>query len=74
MCTRLVQVSWSEDRFIEIQEEMKPFLQIAGFSASKTVFLPVAAMTGLNLTKSADIPELKEWFSGGTLMDQLGTV
>lgn len=50
---------------------MKPFLVSAGFSSSKTTFLPIAAMEGVNILER-DEPLLNAWYSGPTLIDTLG--
>ncbi|KAJ9124151.1 hypothetical protein QFC22_000948 [Naganishia vaughanmartiniae] len=63
-------VEWSQDRFEDIQEYMKPFLQAAGFAQEKTVFVPVAAMAGVNLAQG-DEPKLRAWYNGPTLVDIL---
>lgn len=51
---------------------MQPFLQAAGFAQEKTVFVPVAAMAGVNLAHG-DEPKLRAWYKGPTLVDILGT-
>jgi elongation factor 1 alpha-like protein len=63
-------VDWSQDRYEEIVEAMKPFLVSAGFASSKTTYLPLAAMEGINVV-SAEEP-LLEWYKGSTLLDALG--
>lgn len=65
------QVNWSQDRYDEIVEALKPFLVSAGFAASKTTFMPLAAMEGVNVMENNE-STLKEWFTGLTLMDALG--
>ncbi len=50
---------------------MRPFLQAAGFPPSKTTFIPLAAMEGINLV-NRDCPELQEWYDGPTLVELLG--
>ncbi|WVQ78520.1 hypothetical protein IAT38_000606 [Cryptococcus sp. DSM 104549] len=66
-------VSWSPGRYEEIVESLKPFLLSAGFSSSKTTFLPLAAMEGINVIEN-DCAELKDWYSGPTLIDALDKV
>ncbi|UOH81277.1 hypothetical protein LQV05_003945 [Cryptococcus neoformans] len=66
-------VSWSQDRYEEIVESLKPFLLSAGFNSTKTTFLPLAAMEGINILDN-DQPELKEWYSGPALIDALDNV
>jgi elongation factor 1 alpha-like protein len=64
-------VDWSQDRYEEIVEAMKPFLVSAGFASSKTTYLPLAAMEGINVL-TADEPLLKSWYKGSSLIDALG--
>ncbi|KAJ9126626.1 hypothetical protein QFC24_001655 [Naganishia onofrii] len=66
-------VEWSQDRFEDIQDSMQPFLQAAGFAQEKTVFVPVAAMAGVNLAHG-DEPKLRAWYNGPTLVDILDKV
>ena len=66
-----MQVDWSEDRYDDIVDALKPFLASAGFAASKTTFLPIAAMDGINVLHNEDAT-LKEWYTGPTLIDTLG--
>ncbi|KAJ9106191.1 hypothetical protein QFC21_001335 [Naganishia friedmannii] len=66
-------VEWSQDRFEDIQDSMKPFLQAAGFAPEKTVFVPVAAMAGVNLAHGDEL-KLKAWYNGPTLVDILDKV
>ena len=67
------QVSWSQDRYDDIVDALKPFLVSAGFSASKTTFLPIAAMEGINIMERNE-PMLDSWYKGPTLIDTLGTI
>lgn len=62
-------VEFSQDRFDEIEESMRPFLQSAGFAPDKTTFIPVAAMAGVNIGSSGI-----EWYKGPTLVDALDKV
>lgn len=45
-----------------------------GFQPSKTSFVPVAAMQGINLANRDDeeATPLKAWYNGPTLLDVLG--
>jgi translation elongation factor EF-1alpha len=65
------QVSWSQDRYDEIVDALRPFLVSAGFTASKTTFLPLGAMEGVNVLVNEEAL-LKEWYNGPTLIDTLG--
>jgi len=67
-------VGWDRSRYTEIVDMLKPFLLQTGFQNSKTKFVPVAAMTGVNLV-NRDGPEgaeLRKWYKGPTLVDLLG--
>lgn len=64
-------MNWSQDRYDEIVEALKPFLLSAGFAPSKTTFMPVGAMKGINVMENNE-EVLKQWYSGPTLMDALG--
>lgn len=70
---KLDQVEWSESRYEEICAVLRPFLAQSGFHPSKTKFVPVGAMQGINLLQreGADSSSLREWYSGPTLVDFL---
>ncbi|KAH9927121.1 EF Tu GTP binding domain-containing protein, partial [Epithele typhae] len=69
---KLDQVEWSRARYVEICELLKPFLAQSGFHPSKTKFVPVAAMTGVNLAQAEPKGSpLFEWYKGPTLVDLL---
>ncbi|KAI0637926.1 EF Tu GTP binding domain-containing protein [Trametes polyzona] len=72
---KLDQVSWSRARYEEICELLKPFLVQSGFHPSKTRFVPVAAMEGVNLSRAEPTNSpLYEWYKGPTLVDLLDTL
>ncbi|KAH9050142.1 EF Tu GTP binding domain-containing protein [Lactarius hengduanensis] len=66
-------VDWSKDRYEDICNQLKPFLVQSGFQASKTHFVPVGAMTGVNLIgrEGQDAVALNTWYSGPTLVELL---
>ena len=66
-------VDWNQDRYDDILDALKPFLASAGFAASKTVFVPLAAMEGVNVIANEEAA-LKEWYTGPTLIDTLDKV
>ncbi|KAL1732735.1 P-loop containing nucleoside triphosphate hydrolase protein [Schizophyllum commune] len=70
---KLDQVNWDRDRYDDICEQLKPFLVQTGFQPSKTSFVPVAAMQGINLANRDDeeAAPLKAWYDGPTLLDVL---
>lgn len=67
-------MDWSQDRYEEICTELKPFLTQSGFQPSKTSFVPVGAVQGINLLSidSNVAAALLGWYKGPTLVDQLG--
>ncbi|KAI0736114.1 EF Tu GTP binding domain-containing protein [Fomitopsis betulina] len=70
---KLDQVQWEKSRYEEICDALKSFLIQSGFHPSKTKFVPVSAMTGINLTarKGPEAEALAKWYSGPTLTDLL---
>ena len=50
---------------------MKPFLAQSGFLPSKTTFVPVGAMQGVNLVDDRGA-NMIPWYTGPTLVEQLG--
>ncbi|KAG8915337.1 Hsp70 suppressor, GTPase facilitates ribosomal subunit dissociation [Tulasnella sp. 408] len=73
---KLDMVNYSQARYEEICSTLKPFLVQSGFSPSKTTFVPVAGMAGVNLvekdTEGSD--ELRKWWKGQTLVDALDSL
>lgn len=72
--TDVFKVNWDKDRYDEICGLLKPFLAQCGFHPSKTSFVPVGAVAGINLVhrKRADAEQLSTWYKGPTLVDLLG--
>ena len=70
---KLDQVEWAKSRYDEIVELLKPFLVQSGFHPSKTKFVPVAAMDGVNLARPEPVEcPLYKWYKGPSLVDLLG--
>lgn len=67
---KLDQVNWDPSRFEEICGLLRAFLVQSGFPSSKTSFVPVSAMLGVNLVNNADASVLS-WYKGPTLIDLL---
>ena len=67
-------MQWEKSRYDEICDALKPFLAQSGFHPSKTKFVPVGAMAGINLTarKGPEAEALCKWYSGPTLTELLG--
>ncbi|KAF7301549.1 Tr-type G domain-containing protein [Mycena indigotica] len=70
---KLDQVQWEKDRYEEICALLRPFLAQSGFHHSKTKFVPVGAMRGVNLVnrEGEDAKQLALWYEGPTLVDLL---
>jgi elongation factor 1 alpha-like protein len=61
-------------RYTDICDLLRPFLIQSGFHPSKTKFVPVGAIQGVNLVTrdSPDAQSLRRWYNGSTLVDLLG--
>ncbi|KXN87962.1 HBS1-like protein [Leucoagaricus sp. SymC.cos] len=70
---KLDQVEWSQARYDEIESSLRPFLVQSGFAVSKTSFVPVGAILGVNMVsrEGEDAKQLSEWYFGPTLVDCL---
>jgi elongation factor 1 alpha-like protein len=68
------QVRWEKQRYDDICKSLRSFLVQSGFHASKTKFIPVGAMQGVNLASQdgPDSEELRRWYNGPTLAELLG--
>jgi len=63
-------VDWSEERFIEIRDEIEDFLpKLGAFSDVK--FIPLSALNGDNVV---ELSRACEWYHGATLLEHLETV
>ncbi|KAG8893187.1 Hsp70 suppressor, GTPase facilitates ribosomal subunit dissociation, partial [Tulasnella sp. 417] len=73
---KLDMVNYSQARYEEICSTLKPFLVQSGFSPSKTVFVPVAGMAGVNLVDkdTEGSQDLRKWWKGQTLVDALDSL
>lgn len=68
---KLDTVDWSKDRFDEISNNLKVFLQKhAGFT--NIVFVPVSGLTGVNLATNVGKEHPLFWYKGPTLIEALG--
>ncbi len=67
-------MDWSKDRYEHICHQLKTFLVQSGFQTSKTHFVPVGAISGVNLVnrEAQDAVALNNWYSGPTLVELLG--
>ena len=63
-------VDWSEERFLEIRDEIEDFLpKLGAFRDVK--FIPMSALNGDNVV---DLSKACKWFGGPTLLEHLETV
>jgi bifunctional enzyme CysN/CysC/sulfate adenylyltransferase subunit 1 len=63
-------VDWSEERFLEIRDEIEDFLpKLDVFRDVK--FIPISALNGDNVVESS---KFSKWYHGQTLLDHLETV
>lgn len=69
---KLDTVSWSQDRFAEIEKKLRAFLKQAGFKDSDVTFVPCSGLTGQNLASKPTENELVTWYEGPTLLDVIG--
>jgi elongation factor 1 alpha-like protein len=63
-------VSWSKSRFDEISKRMTTFLTEASYRDNRITFIPLAGLTGQNVTKKVDHPAA-DWYTGETLLEAL---
>jgi len=62
-------VQWSQDRYTEIVEKLKPFLKKSGFRDEGSVtYLPISGLNGSNIKFKKDTAA---WYEGPTLFDVL---
>lgn len=68
---KLETVSWSQDRFNEISQQVSAFLSSAGFLAKNVAFIPCSGLLGDNIVRKSTDPALTSWYSGSTLVEEL---
>ncbi|KAL2264661.1 hypothetical protein VTJ83DRAFT_7171 [Remersonia thermophila] len=67
---KLDMVSWSQERFEEIKNQMAGFLSMASFQAKNISFVPVSGLYGDNLVRRSANPAAA-WYTGPTLVEEL---
>ena len=67
---KLDTVSWSEDRYQEIEQQLSSFLTTAGFQAKNVSFVPCSGLTGDNIVRRGEGPSAS-WYKGPVLVEQL---
>ncbi|XP_077342940.1 HBS1-like protein [Lithobates pipiens] len=68
---KMDQVNWQQDRFREVTSKLGHFLKQAGFKDSDVFYVPTSGLSGENLAKCSQIPELTSWYKGPCLIDQI---
>ena len=61
-------VSWNEERYTEIKNEVTRMLKMTGFKVDKVNYIPTSGWTGDNLVKKS---ENMPWYKGPTLIEAL---
>ncbi|KAI8631327.1 hypothetical protein F5Y19DRAFT_463607 [Xylariaceae sp. FL1651] len=67
---KLDTVSWSQDRFDEISQQVSGFLSATGFQLKNVSFVPVSGLHGDNLVNKSVDPAAS-WYNGNTLIAEL---
>lgn len=70
---KLDTVSWSQDRFDEISQQISAFLTSAGFLPKNITFIPCSGLHGDNIVRKSTESELTSWYNGSTLLEELET-
>ncbi|XP_068087719.1 HBS1-like protein isoform X3 [Hyperolius riggenbachi] len=68
---KMDQVNWQQERFQEVTSKLGHFLKQAGFKDSDVFYIPTSGLSGENLTKASQVPELTSWYKGRCLIDQI---
>ncbi|XP_013874357.1 HBS1-like protein [Austrofundulus limnaeus] len=68
---KMDQVNWQQERFQEITSKLGHFLKQAGFKESDVFFVPTSGLSGENLTVRSSVAELRSWYSGASLLEQI---
>lgn len=70
---KLDTVSWSQDRYDEISQQISAFLTSAGFLSKNITFIPCSGLHGDNIVNKSTQAELISWYQGPTLLEELET-
>ncbi|XP_072355813.1 HBS1-like protein isoform X1 [Scyliorhinus torazame] len=68
---KMDQVNWQPERFKEISNKLGHFLKQAGFKDSDVAYIPTTGLNGENLITRSQVPELKVWYNGPCLLEQI---
>lgn len=63
---------WSQERFEEIQQQVKEYLLQQEFKPKRVQFVPLSGLTGENVKLRQD-PNLNEWYQGPTLLEAINS-
>lgn len=63
-------VEWSEERYNEVVDKLKPYLKKTGFKATESNFMPCSGFTGANLRDRVD-PKVCPWYQGPSFLEFL---
>ena len=64
---------WSQERFENIKQRLKPFLKTVGFKESSVDYIPISGMIGENLVERTQNPNLS-WYQGPCLLEMIDTL
>ena len=65
-------VKWSKDRYMEIVNEMKPFLtKKVGFNKNDIMFMPISGFSGTNVKEPMTGADKLSWYDGPSLLGYL---
>ncbi|KAI5787746.1 P-loop containing nucleoside triphosphate hydrolase protein [Pyronema domesticum] len=67
--------NWSQDRYLEILQQVEQFTLNAGYRRENITFVPLAGLSGINVIHplGPDAAALTAWYSGPTLLEALET-
>ena len=65
-------VGWLKDRYEEIMKKLAQFLKQAGFKENDIAYIPCSGLAGENLTSAPTVDALATWYTGPTLVQQIG--
>ena len=65
-------VNYDQNRFEEVKKELSTLMQMVGYKPADTLFIPVSAFKGANISKknTGETP----WYTGPTLLEALDTL
>merc|ERR1719181_406284 len=64
-------VKYSQDRYTEIHDEVKKYLQKVGFNVAKIPFVPISGWVGDNMLEKSDN---MKWYKGKCLLEALDDI